>query len=228
MAQARRGHREKRGAFVGALGAADGYTLEEGTAAVRAARAVVEAAVRGANGPPAVDLPESFSKAAGVFTTLVAHPLGELRGCIGFVEPVLPLREAILATAAAAALEDGRFDPVQPMELEHLVVEVSLLTAPQPLQADGPDGILRLVEVGRHGLIVRSGRRGGLLLPQVAPEWGWSSREFLEHTCAKGGFEPDFWKSPDARVFTFEAEVFAESAPYGPVVRRPNGERESP
>lgn len=205
-------------------GASDAYTMEEGTAAVRAARAVVDAAVRGAKEAPALDLPASFSRSAGVFTTLSAHPLGELRGCIGFAEPVLPLSEAIKATAAAAALEDRRFAPVEPLELDHLVVEVSLLTPPQLVEADGPEDLVRRVEVGRHGLIVRGGKRGGLLLPQVAPEWGWSSLEFLQHTCSKGGFEPDFWRSADARVLTFEAEVFAESSPYGPVVRRRNGE----
>ncbi len=195
------------------------YTLEEGAAAVRAARATVEAAVKGKPGPrPA--FPKKFDGNAGVFTTLTTHPEGKLRGCVGFAEPVLPLKEAIVASATAAAVEDGRFEPVTADELDGLVVEVSLLTAPKAIVAATPEELVRKVIVGRHGLIVREGRRGGLLLPQVATEWKWTPQEFLEHTCQKAGQPPDFWKSPRATVLAFEAEIFAESEPRGEVVRQ--------
>jgi hypothetical protein len=195
------------------------YSLEQGTAAVRAARAVIEAAVRGQERPPRLSFPEEFRKRAGVFTTLTKFPHGELRGCVGFAEPVLPLQQAIVASALSAALEDRRFAPVEPMELDHVTVEVSLLTAPAEL---GPGDRRRLpegLEIGRHGLIVRQGHASGLLLPQVASDCGWSPQEFLEHACAKAGLGPDRWRAPEARVLTFEAEVFCEQAPRGPVAR---------
>lgn len=196
------------------------FTLEDGRAAVGGARAVVEAAVRGDAAAPRLSWPAAFAKPGGAFTTLSTHPSGELRGCIGFAEPVLPLKDAIASSALAAAREDGRFAPVEPAELPRLIVEVSLLTAPRRLEAVGEAAKVAAVEVGRHGLIVRAGRRTGLLLPQVAPEWGWSAREFLEHTCIKGGFEPDYWKQSGAALFTFEAEVFAEIEPRGVAERR--------
>lgn len=194
------------------------YSDAEGEAAVRAARAVVEAAVAG-GARAKVSLPEAFDKRAGVFTTLNRHPGGQLRGCIGFAEPIMPLKEALITSAKAAATEDGRFDPVKVAELPAIVVEVSLLTPPRPIEAKRPEDRVKEVVVGKHGLIVRKGRWGGLLLPQVATDWNWNPEQFLEHTCEKGGFEPDFWKSEEATVLAFEAEVFGEEAPSGPVKR---------
>ena len=194
------------------------YTLEEGEAAVRAARATVEAAVK-AQPAPRPALPKKFDNPAGVFTTLSTHPEGKLRGCVGFAEPVLPLKEAIVASATAAAVEDGRFEPVTAEELDGLVVEVSLLTVPTAIVAATPEELVKKVIVGRHGLIVREGRRGGLLLPQVATDWKWDAEEFLARTCQKAGQPLDFWKSPRATVLAFEAEVFTEAEPRGRVVR---------
>lgn len=212
----------------GDLQADHAYSLEEGTLAVQAARRFVEEAVEGArraSGPP---LPERFGQHSGVFVTLARFPGGELRGCVGFAEPVMPLSEALKAASVAAALEDGRFLPVAGEELGSLTVEVSLLTPPKPLRAKGPEAILASVKVGRHGLIIRSGRQGGLLLPQVAVEWAWGSQEFLSHTCQKGGFAADFWKDEGARIWTFEAEVFAEAEPRGAVRRRDEAPGKAP
>jgi uncharacterized protein len=195
------------------------YSDAEGEAAVRAARAVVEAAVSGDDRNPKLSLPESFDHRAGVFTTLNTHPEGKLRGCIGFADPVMALKEGLATSARAAATEDGRFERVVKAELSSIVVEVSLLTPPRPIDAERPEDRLKAVIVGRHGLIVRRGRRGGLLLPQVATDWDWTAEEFLEHTCEKAGYEPDFWKSPEATVLTFEAEVFGEESPRGDVRR---------
>lgn len=198
---------------------APAYSDAEGLAAVRAARAVVEAAASGDAANPRLTLPESFDQRAGVFTTLSTHPEGKLRGCIGFADPVMALREALVASARAAATGDGRFERVVKAELAGLVVEVSLLTPPKPIEAEPPEERVKAVIVGRHGLIVRKGKRGGLLLPQVATEWDWTPEEFLEHTCKKAGYEPDFWKREEATVLTFGAEVFGELEPRGAVRR---------
>lgn len=68
------------------------------------------------------------------------------------------------------------------------------------------------VEVGRHGLLVSEGPRRGLLLPQVALQWGWDARQFLEQTCLKAGLEKDAWRR-GAQVEAFTAAVFGEDGP---------------
>lgn len=195
------------------------YSAEDGALAVSAARTAVDAAVRGDPKPPAPSLPASFFRMAGVFTTLATFPVGELRGCVGFPEPVLPLGQAIIASAVAAALEDRRFEPVQPSELDALTVELSLLTPPVAVDSSDAARLPKGVEVGRHGVIARQGRRGGLLLPQVATDFGWTAEEFLDHACIKAGLPPDQWRKGDVSVLTFEAEIFKESTPRGRVVR---------
>jgi hypothetical protein len=109
--------------------------------------------------------------------------------------------------AVAAAAEDPRFDPVAPGELPGLVFEISALTVPEPL----PDPAA--IEIGRHGLIASRGGRKGLLLPQVAPEWGWGREEFLSHTCLKAGLPADAWRHPGTLLEWFEAEVWSEAGP---------------
>ena len=168
---------------------------------LRIARASVTARVTAA-GVPALDF--SGSHAGGAFVTLRIAEL--LRGCIGQVEADAPLSETVQHVAAAAATEDPRFPPLRHEELEHVVIEVSVLGPLEPCA--GPTHI----EVGRHGLVVDSGLRRGLLLPQVAVEWGWNSHTFLTQTCVKAGLKPDAWKS-DAKLFRFEAEVFREDGP---------------
>jgi len=140
----------------------------------------------------------------GAFVTL-KDAGGDLRGCIGTVFPVYPLEDTVVRMACAAALEDPRFPPVNRGELPSLSVEISALTVPEPV----PD--VERIEIGRHGLIVTSGLSKGLLLPQVAPEWGWEREEFLRHTCMKAGLPAEAWKDPGTQIEWFEAEVWGES-----------------
>jgi uncharacterized protein (TIGR00296 family) len=148
-----------------------------------------------------------FNEKRGVFVTLSIG--GALRGCIGFPEPVLPLGEAIAEAASAAAREDPRFMPVRPDELSSITVEVTVLTVPELLEGDPLERPSRVV-IGKHGLIARGRGRSGLLLPQVATEYHWESREFLEHTCMKAGLSRACWKDPDVRFLTFEGQIFHE------------------
>jgi AmmeMemoRadiSam system protein B/AmmeMemoRadiSam system protein A len=135
----------------------------------------------------------------GAFVTLKKG--GELRGCIGFIEPVASLCETVIQTAIYAATEDNRFSPVQPEELSELEYEISVLT---PLQKiDNP----RLVQVGKHGLIIAMGRNRGVLLPQVPVENNWDRETFLGQACLKAGLPPDAWKK-GAEISVFEAIVF--------------------
>lgn len=161
-------------------------------------------------------LPGVFDEHRGVFVTLERYPSSELRGCIGYPLPVLPLREALPRAAVSSALEDPRFRPVRAAELPHLVIEVSVLTVPTPIVADRPEERVAAVRVGRDGLLVEGFGASGLLLPQVAPEQHWSREEFLAGTCEKAGLPPTAWKDPRVTVRRFEAEVFGETAPGGP------------
>jgi len=135
----------------------------------------------------------------GAFVTL--RKGGELRGCIGYTEPILPLSQAVIRCAIFAATQDPRFPPVTAAELGSLAYEISVLTPPRKI--DDP----RLVEVGRHGLVIARGDFRGLLLPQVAVENGWRREEFLAQTCLKAGLPADAWRK-GAEIYVFEALVF--------------------
>jgi AmmeMemoRadiSam system protein A len=169
-------------------------------ALIALARDAVTNAVCGGPPPEPPD-GDVFRVVAGAFVTLTIR--GELRGCIGQIEPRVPVAAVIAHCAAAAALEDPRFPPVSPNELASLGIEVSVLTpAEEVVDIDR-------IEVGRHGLIVSQNGCRGLLLPQVATEHGWSRQEFLNQTCRKAGLPKDAWQK-GARVYCFEAEVFGD------------------
>ncbi len=155
-----------------------------------------------------------FSEKRGVFTTLTKH--GNLRGCIGFPYPVKRLDEAIIESAIAAAVDDPRFEPVRLSEMNEIVVEVTILTPPEKIEAK-PKDLPNHVEIGRHGLIVKMGPFSGLLLPQVAVEYNMDAEEFLSETCMKAGLPPDCWLT-GAEVYRFEGQIFKEKEPRGEVV----------
>lgn len=195
------------------------FSDEEGRLAVRLARETVEKVVNG-EPIPMDPVGDKFEEKSGVFVTLSKHPEHDLRGCIGFPEPVYRLVDAIRRAARSAALEDPRFPPVRPAELPGLVVEVSLLTPPELVQVKEPKDLLKEIVVGRDGLILERGWSKGLLLPQVPIEWGWDVEEFLAHTCRKAGLPSNAWLDRSTRVFRFTANVFSEETPKGDVVRK--------
>ncbi len=189
-------------------------------AALRWARRAVERAVGG--GRPAPDAPPaSFTEPRGVFVTLRQFPDGDLRGCIGYPRPVLPLGLALERAAVAAATEDPRFRPVRASELGRLTFEVSILTVPEPIAPGRPEEIAAAVRVGRDGLTVEGFGTSGLLLPQVAPEQGWTAEEFLAGVCEKAGLPANAWRRPGVTLRRFEAEVFREATPEGGLVDEP-------
>lgn len=182
----------------------DILTPEEGAAAVRYAKAALESMIRGRPLTPP-ELPPVFSQKRGVFVCLKRR--GELRGCIGFPYPMLPLADAIRDAAIAAGTEDPRFNPVSVHELPDISLEVTILTPPVTLDGE-PEERPGLVATGRHGLIVKGWGRSGLLLPQVATEYGWDSRTFLDHTCMKAGLPKGCWTDKNVDVLTFEGQIF--------------------
>ena len=136
------------------------------------------------------------------FVTL--HRGGRLCGCIGQVGPPEPLAATVVRCAIAAATKDPRFQPMRADELADLEIEVSVLSAFEPILPEA-------IEVGRHGLVVARRGQRGVLLPQVAAEHGWTGERFLQETCAKAGMELDAWKDPATSLLAFTAEVFSEA-----------------
>jgi uncharacterized protein (TIGR00296 family) len=195
----------------------------EGTAAVRLARAAILAGLahpdrRDAAAPfRDTDLPAVFAEPRGVFVTIRRHPTNALRGCIGFPSPVYPLRVAIPRAAWAAAVDDPRFPPVAAEEMAGVTLEVSILTVPTVVASEPRAGLPGQVVVGRDGLIVDRSGASGLLLPQVAVEYGWGPEEFLAQTCEKAGLPPDAWRRAGTTIRRFSAELFEEESPDGPV-----------
>lgn len=194
------------------------YEEEDGVLAVRLARASIDNAVKGIP-MPQIDVPEKFLEESGAFVTLSTYPKHELRGCIGYPEPYFPLKDALISAAESATM-DPRFPRLAANELERIVVEVSLLSPPQPIKVKNPKEYLTFVKVGTHGLIVEQGRFKGLLLPQVPVEQKWHVETFLSHTCMKAGLFADAWLDPKTRIYSFTGDVFAEEKPRGRVTRK--------
>jgi AmmeMemoRadiSam system protein A len=164
------------------------------------ARAAIAAHLSGGR-PPLPPESGGAGERRGVFVSL--HQAGVLRGCIGRLDARDPLGLTVAEVAVSAATADPRFPPVSSRELEQLHIELSVLGPREPIF--GPDD----VEIGRHGLMVESGARRGVLLPQVATEWNWDAHRFVVETCRKAGLSADAWQNA-ARLWRFEAEVFGE------------------
>ncbi len=195
---------------------------EEGEYLVKLARRSIEYAFRDKNVEEVLrDFPprsDKLLRPSGAFVTLNTFPERDLRGCIGYPEPILPLVSAVVRAARAAAFEDPRFPPLEKWELDRVIVEVSVLTPPKKLRVSR-DELPTRIKVGVHGLIIKYGPYSGLLLPQVAVEYRMGPEEFLDHTCLKAGLSPRCWKMDGVEVYTFTAEVFTEVAPKGLVKR---------
>jgi AmmeMemoRadiSam system protein A len=154
---------------------------------------------------PEIDLTrydEVLRRPSGAFVTLEKH--GQLRGCIGSIQAVAPLVQAVSTSAINAAFRDPRFMPVAREELSSLHIEISVMS-PIVVVTDVAE-----IEVGRDGLIISKAGRTGLLLPQVATEHGWDRDTFLRHTCLKAGLPPEAWQTGECRIERFSAEVFGE------------------
>jgi len=147
---------------------------------------------------------DDLNKSQGAFVTL--HIGKDLRGCIGQIEPSgKPLWQVIRDMAIEAATGDPRFNEVSEDELEKLNYEISVLSVPEKIDD------YKKIELGKHGVIVRQGMQGGVFLPQVAVETGWGLEKFLENLCgSKAGLDKDCYKTREADLYVFTAQVFHE------------------
>lgn len=149
------------------------------------------------------DFSETLKQKCGAFVTLTID--GELRGCIGYIVSDKPLYELIYEVAKKSAFEDPRFYPLSKEEVDHIEIEISVLSPPKRIKS------IDEIKVGEHGLIIQKGPFHGLLLPQVATRYNWTVKEFLEHTCLKAGLSKNEWKDPQTKIEIFSAEVFSEN-----------------
>lgn len=163
------------------------------------ARQSLEARVRRLPGPP-LDTRAPLDLPRGAFVSI--HHGERLRGCLGRLHADVAVGRVVAHLAEAVSDSDPRFRPVTIDELAHLLIEISVLTPER-------QGRVEEIEVGRHGLMVERDGRRGLLLPQVATEYGWDAVTFLRYTCLKAGLHADAWQR-DARIYLFEAQVFGE------------------
>ncbi|MBN2368335.1 TIGR00296 family protein [Candidatus Woesearchaeota archaeon] len=193
-------------------------SLDDGKILIKLARHSIDTYFSGSH----IHMPEAdkFKEELGVFVTL--NEIDKLRGCIGFPEPVYPLKRAVIEAARAAAFKDPRFPPVTEDEMEDITIEISVLTKPKLIEVEQPEDYLGKIEIGKHGLIIRTGWRSGLLLPQVFTDYDCTPKKALEMTCQKAGLDDDYWKSEDAKIYSFSAQIFEEEEPEGKVVERPS------
>ena len=187
----------------------DQLTPEERSVLLKQAR---QALTLGVSGRPldALNL-EDFSarlREPGVtFVTLTIN--GQLRGCVGALEPYQPLIEDVREHAVAAALRDFRFSPVRSDELNQISIEVSRLTPPQPLDYETPDDLLTKLRPGIDGVVLSDGLRRATFLPQVWEKLP-TPEVFLEHLCQKMGAPTDLWRKKHLEVFVYQVEEFHE------------------
>lgn len=187
----------------------DRLTDEERSILLKLARQAIEAAAQG-HQMPALDLqalPERLRQPGATFVTLTRR--GELRGCIGALEPYQPLAEDVCEHAIAAAMNDFRFPPVDSKEVPELHIEVSRLTFPQAFVYERAEELLERLRPNVDGVILRDGLRRATFLPQV-----WEKLPdpvvFLNHLCQKMGAAHDLWRRKKLQVETYQVEEFHE------------------
>lgn len=167
------------------------------------ARNAIESCIRRQEATWTVPDSQRLHSPRGCFVTIKQQ--GQLRGCLGHFHPQHGTLYAEVANLAiSAATQDPRFYPMQEQDLADFTVEISVLS---PLE---PTSDIDSIEVGTHGIYIEKGPHHGVLLPQVATQFGWDRRTFLEQTCRKAGLPGDAWQQPDATIYTFCAQVFGE------------------
>jgi len=151
---------------------------------------------RGATPEHTVKNPRLMANGAA-FVTI--NRKGTLRGCIGTIQPVMPLYRAVITNAVSACSRDPRFPPMTKEELRDMEVQVTVLSSLEPLDD------IKNIQIGIHGLYIVKGINSGVLLPQVAQEYNWDVRTFLEQVAIKAGLPKEAWK--DAELYSFTADI---------------------
>ena len=187
----------------------DGLNADEKQTLLRLAREALQQGVAGQTMPVLnlQNLPPALRATGASFITLTIA--GELRGCIGALEPYQPLAEDVREHAVAAALEDPRFPPVSREEVGRIKIEISRLTLPRDLEYTDAEDLLGKLHPHVDGVILWDGMRRATFLPQV-----WEKipdkEQFLDNLCYKMGAAPDTWRRKHLEVLTYQVEEFEE------------------
>jgi AmmeMemoRadiSam system protein A len=177
-------------------------TKKEQRDLLKIARDTIVSYVTSSSLPAVVTVSKGLNLESGCFVTIKQH--GQLRGCIGNFISEQPLYRLVQEMAVSAATRDPRFYPMKQVDLEAFELEISVLS---PLvQISSVDEI----QVGTHGIYLIKNSSRGVLLPQVASEYGWDRDTFLRHTCLKAGLPENAWQK-DCEIYIFSALVFGES-----------------
>jgi len=175
------------------------FTDEERALMKEMVKETIESSLFGKKEKP-LSVPQKLKQKMGAFVCLKTH--GQLKGCIGHIKGFLPLDETIREMARQAAFYDPRFAPLDASQWKETEIEISVLTPMRKIDD------VEEIEIGVHGLYIEKGLDTGLLLPQVAVEYGWDRITFLEYTCMKAGLPKDAWKSKGTSIYIFSADVF--------------------
>jgi AmmeMemoRadiSam system protein A len=182
---------------------------EEKLTLLRLAREALRVGIEGQQLPP-LDLDALSPRLRAPGASFVTLTQGEqLRGCIGTLKQLQPLAEDVRQHAVDAALKDYRFPSVQPEEVDEIVIEISVLTTPQPLDYSQGEDLLHLLRPGVDGVIVISGVRRATFLPQVWEKVP-NAAQFLEMLCEKAFLPSNAWRQGDLQVQTYQVESFHE------------------
>ena len=178
-------------------------TLEEKKILLDIARTSIKSVFTGEKiSEPDYEKHPFFNSHAGAFVTLTKA--GSLRGCIGYIISDSPLFETVCEAAIHASQNDPRFPSVRQSEVKDLLIEISVLSEPFPLNSYDE------IEIGKHGLILEEKGRRGLLLPQVPIEHHMNREQYLDAICQKSGFSPGYWKTKQLKFHAFTATIFCE------------------
>lgn len=174
---------------------------KEQTELLKIARDTIVASVSSGEIPGVVTTSPGLNLHSGCFVTIKQK--GELRGCIGNFVSDRPLYQLVQEMAISAATRDPRFYPMKRNDLTDFTLDISVLS---PLEQAAS---VEEIQVGTHGIYIVKGSYRGVLLPQVATEYGWNREQFLQHTCIKAGLPEDAWQG-ECDIFIFSAQVFGE------------------
>ena len=177
-------------------------TRTEATILLKIAREAIIHQVKNIDYSPMPREEKALNQHSGCFVTITQE--GHLRGCIGNFQSQQPLFREVATMAVAAASQDPRFQPMSRDELDNFSLEITILS---PLEKIDDTN---LIEVGTHGIYIVKGHNHGVLLPQVATEYGWDRETFLRQTCVKAGLPEDSWQLPDAEIYIFSGLIIHE------------------
>jgi AmmeMemoRadiSam system protein A len=181
-------------------------TSDQGKLLLALARKTLSSRFAGTNSPEAPTNPAFLEEVATFVTLKIA---GQLRGCIGNLEPVGTLWQGIRDNVINAAFHDHRFSPLKPEELSQVHVDISILSPPVDLEYSDADDLLKRLRPGIDGVILRDGNHRSTFLPQVWEQLPDPS-QFLNHLCLKAGLAKTVWREKQIEIQTYFVQCFSE------------------